>query len=133
MLLAVSRHSAFRYVVTGVISAGVDFGLLYLLHGLLGAPLSISAFVAVALAFILNYVMNRIWSFGSTARVGREVTRYISLACTNWVLTAILVDVLARFGMEYLIAKAITLALTTASNYLLYRVWVFADRRPREG
>ncbi len=126
---AVSRHSAFRYVVTGVVSAAADFGLLFALHGWLRAPLPVATFVAVALAFLLNYAMNRIWSFGSTARVGPEFSRYLILAGTNWVLTAVMVSVFTWAGLYYLLAKAVTLVLTTAYNYLLYRVWVFAGRR----
>jgi putative flippase GtrA len=126
---AVLEHTAFRYVVIGVLSAGVDFGLLYVLHAGLGVPVPVAAFVAVALAFVCNFALNRIWSFRSQAPVVGQFGRYVFLGAVNWVLTAVLVGGLTAFGMHYLVAKVIALVLTTASNYLLYRVWVFADRR----
>jgi putative flippase GtrA len=62
--------------------------------------------------------------FGCPAKGDRQ-----TLGCVNWVLTAILVTVFSWGGLNYLIAKAVALVMTTASNYLLYRVWVFSDRR----
>ncbi|MDG6100852.1 GtrA family protein [Dactylosporangium aurantiacum] len=127
---AVVEHSAFRYVVIGVLSAGIDFGLLYALHGGLGVPVGIAAFIAVTLAFFCNFALNRIWSFRSQAPVVGQFGKYLFLGCVNWVLTAILVTAFTALGLNYLVAKAIALVLTTGSNYLLYRVWVFKDRRP---
>jgi putative flippase GtrA len=123
------EHSAFRYAVIGVLSAAADFGLLYGLHGMLGVPVPVAAFVAVALAFLINFLLNRVWSFRSKAPVVGQFARYLTLGCVNWVLTAILVTVFSWGGLNYLIAKAVALVMTTASNYLLYRVWVFSDRR----
>ncbi|MER7001473.1 GtrA family protein [Dactylosporangium sp. NPDC000555] len=126
---AAMRHSAVRYVITGVVSAAADFGLLYLLHEWLGLPVSVAAFIAVSTAFFLNFALNRVWSFRSTAPVAGQISRYFLLACVNWVLTTIMVGLFTWAGFYYLIAKAIALVVTTASNYLLYRLWVFADRR----
>jgi putative flippase GtrA len=122
-------HSAVRYVIIGVVSAAADFGLLYALHGWLGLPVPIAAFISVATAFVLNFMLNRVWSFRSTAPVAGQFSRYVLLGCFNWVLTAVLVTLFTRMGLYYLVAKAIALVLSTASNYLVYRVWVFADRQ----
>lgn len=122
------RHTAVRYVIAGVVSAAADFGLLYLLRGWLGLPVMAAAFIAVSTAFLLNFALNRAWSFRSTAPVAGQISRYFALACVNWVLTAIMVGLFTWAGLYYLIAKAITLVLSTAGNYLLYRTWVFADR-----
>ncbi|MET7420450.1 GtrA family protein [Dactylosporangium sp. NPDC005555] len=127
---AVVEHSAFRYLVIGVLSAAADFGLLYGLHGGLGVPVGIAAFIAVTLAFFCNFALNRIWSFRSQAPVVGQFGKYFFLGCVNWVLTAILVTAFTAMGLNYLIAKAIALVLTTGSNYMLYRLWVFKDRRP---
>lgn len=127
---AIVDHTAFRYVVIGVLSAAADFGLLYGLHGGLGVPVPIASFVSVALAFVLNFALNRIWSFRSQAPVVGQFGKYLFLGCVNWVLTAILVTAFTALGLNYLIAKAIALVLTTGSNYMLYRLWVFKDRRP---
>jgi putative flippase GtrA len=124
-------HSAVRYVIIGVLSAAADFGLLYALHGWLRVPVSVASFISVAIAFVFNFALNRVWSFRSRAPVAGQLTRYVVLGCVNWVLTAILVTLFTRLGLYYLVAKAVALVLTTLSNYLLYRMWVFADRRQR--
>jgi putative flippase GtrA len=129
-VVAVVEHSAFRYVVIGGLSAAADFGLLYALHDRLGVPVGIAAFIAVTLAFVFNFALNRIWSFRSQAPVVGQFGKYLFLGCVNWVLTAILVTLFTALGLNYLVAKAIALVLTTGSNYMLYRLWVFKDRRP---
>jgi putative flippase GtrA len=124
-----ARHSAVRYLIIGGLSAAADFGLLVLLHGWLGVWLPLATLVAVVTAFLLNFALNRVWSFGSTAPIVRQFSRYLILGCGNWTFTVIGVAALSWLGLEYLVAKTVTLVLATTVNYLAYRVWVFADHR----
>src|SRR2546430_2271136 len=124
---AVLRHSAFRYLVIGGVSAAADFGLLFALHGWLRLWLPAATLIAVVTAFVLNFMLNRVWSFGSTAPIVRQFSRYFLLGCGNWLLTVGMVAALNWFGLNYLVAKTGTLVLASRINYLAYRLWVFDD------
>ncbi len=122
-----ARHSAVRYLIIGGLCAGADFALLFLLHSLLRVWLPLATLIAVVTAFFLNFALNRVWSFGSEAPIIRQFSRYFLLGCGNWTFTVLGVAGLSWLGVNYLIAKTITLALATTANYLAYRLWVFND------
>jgi putative flippase GtrA len=124
---AVLRHSAFRYLFIGVTSVAFDAGLLYALHTWLRVWLPLATFTAVASAFVLNFALNRVWSFGSRGPVGRQFVKYLLLSCVNWVFTVAVVQALAAAGVYYMIGKLIALAMTTVGNYIAYRRWIFSD------
>ncbi|MEF2527550.1 MULTISPECIES: GtrA family protein [Streptomyces] len=118
-------HSAVRFLVAGVSSATVDMGVLFLLHGLLHLPLAPSTFTAVLAGFVTNFLMNRIWAFGSSSAVGKQSLRYITMAVGNWVGTVLLVGGLVKLGLFYLLARALVLVVLSVVNYLGYKHWVF--------
>lgn len=119
------EHSLVRFLLIGGASAALDTGVLYLLHGVLGIALPVATLMAVMVAFVFNFTLNRIWSFGSESPVGRQFGRYLLLAVGNWCLNVALVTGLTALGLHYVVAKIITLAIASAANYVGYRVWVF--------
>ncbi|MGF1426338.1 GtrA family protein [Kitasatospora sp. LaBMicrA B282] len=121
------RHSLSRFLVAGGLSTGIDIGLLYCLHGVLHVQLSVATFIAVLVSFTVNFTLNRAWSFGSAAPVGGQMVRYLVLAGFNWVATVVLVSWLSALGLNYLIAKVLTVAVNSAVNYVLYQRWVFKE------
>jgi putative flippase GtrA len=114
-----------RYLISGVLSFAVDAGLLYVAHGVLGIWLPIATAFAYAVAFGVNFSLNRLWAFGSKAPVGRQLIRYVVLAGLNTVTTILIVTGLAAAGLNYLLAKVVAASLIAAINYVAYRVWVF--------
>lgn len=118
-------HSLPRYLLIGGLSFAVDFGVLFVAHGLLSIWLPLATVVAYLVAFAVNFGLNRIWAFGSDAPVGRQLARYITLVAVNTVPTVGLVTGLAALGLQYLAAKVIATAVLTVLNYLAYRHWVF--------
>jgi putative flippase GtrA len=126
-LAAVLRHSLPRYLLVGGISAGVDIGLLYVLHARLDVRLGLATFIAVATSFVVNFSLNRVWSFGSSAPVGGQAVRYLILAAFNWVLTVVLeLAFTGHLGLNFIVAKIAILVINAVINYAGYRWWVFA-------
>lgn len=111
--------------MAGGISAVVDIALLYVLHGLLNVQLTLATFLAVLAAFVMNFILNREWSFESGSPMGGQFIRYLVLAGMNWISTVVLVSALASLGFHYLLARVLTLAVNAAVNYVAYRGWVF--------
>ena len=120
------EHSLFRYLVIGVLSFAADAGTLYLTHGVFHIWLPLATTIAYALAFVVNFGLNRAWAFESSSPVGRQLTRYIGLVLVNYLLTLAIVTGLAALGVAYLLAKVIATGVTVALNYVAYRTWVFS-------
>jgi hypothetical protein len=79
----------------------------------------------VLAGFVTNFLMNRIWAFGSSSAVGKQSLRYITMAVGNWVGTVLLVGGLVKLGLFYLLARALVLVVLSVVNYLGYKHWVF--------
>lgn len=122
------QSSLVRFVAAGVTSTTVDMAVLYLLHGVFHVQLTVSTFAAVLAGFVTNFLLNRIWAFESTSPVGGQTARYLVMAVGNWLATVLLVDGLVKSGVFYLLARAVTLVLLSAVNFLGYKHWVF--RKP---
>lgn len=120
-----------RFVLVGGVSAAIDTGLLWLLHGVLGVWLPVATFAGVSTAFVVNFLLNRWWVFGSASPAGGQLVRYLMLAAVNWGLTVLGVSTLAAAGTNYLVARLSVLAVLTVLNFIGYRTWVFRDRDPR--
>ncbi|MEV4755036.1 GtrA family protein [Micromonospora sp. NPDC049559] len=118
-----------RFLLVGGLSAAVDTGLLWLLHGGFGVPVPVATLVGVVTSFVVNFLLNRGWVFAATGSTRGQLVRYLLLAALNWVLTVLSVSALVAVGVYYLVARLAVLVVLTVLNFVGYRVWVF--RTPR--
>jgi putative flippase GtrA len=118
---------AVRFVVFGVISAGVDFGIYeLLLHFGLWADL------AKAISFIFGtitaYVLNRRWTFdskGGAAPAFRFAILYSTTFFVNVGVNAAGLALLPSAGWRVPVAWVIAQAVATVINFVLLRTVVF--------
>jgi putative flippase GtrA len=121
----VSQHSGIRFLIVGGLSAAVDAGSLYVLHGVLDIWLPVATAIAFLVAFGINFGLNRIWTFEATGNARWHLVRYGSLVLVNLALTVLLVQALTWLGLIYLVSKVLTTATLAVSNYFVSRRWVF--------
>lgn len=122
-----------RYLLIGLISVGVDLGLLVLLVDEVGAPLGVSTVLAFGTSVAVNFTLNRLAVAGRGAgRLGRHAARYVVLLTANLLLTLAVVLLADRAGIPYLAAKVVVVAASVGWNFVLFRRWVFADE-PADG
>lgn len=121
----VARHSGVRFAIVGGASLVVDAGSLYVFHGLLGVWLPAATTLAYAVAFVVNFGMNRLWAFGSSSTMGRQLWRYLALVLVNLGVTVWLVQSLTDLGLPYLVAKVVTAVGLAIANYGISRKWIF--------
>jgi putative flippase GtrA len=119
------RSSGFRFLLVGGASVVVDAGLLYVLHGLAGLRLEPATALAFLAGFVVNFALNRQWSFASTGRLRHQLAAYLALVAANLVVTVVLVRALTALGLMYLVAKVFTTAALSVVNYLVSRKWIF--------
>jgi putative flippase GtrA len=115
------------FLVVGALSAGVDVGLLALLHGVLGLRLVVATSAAFWASLAVNFGLNRSWVFAQTraGSVRRHAIRYLAAVGLNYAATLAIVSGLVAAGLGYLVAKLAAIAVLAGGNYLLYRRWIF--------
>jgi putative flippase GtrA len=114
-----------RFLAVGVASFLVDFGLLYVLHGRLHVVLWLAAALAFSLSMVVNFSLNRAFTFGSSGPLHAESARYLLLVLLSLGATVLLVTGFTRLGCPYLVSKALSTALLAVVNFFAYRHWVF--------
>lgn len=124
-LRAACASSLLRYVVVGGLSFGIDAGILVFLREVADAPLLVAASVAFWTALLINFSLNRMWSFAGREDVKISFAKYLTLVGANYVGTLGILAVGTRLGGHYVIIKALATGTTVCWNYLAYRYWVF--------
>lgn len=125
------QRQLFYYLVVGGLTVVVDIGLLALLHESYRVPLDVATTAAFCTAVLLNFLLNRTaMSSGGSQGLTQHALRYGSLVVANYVITLAVVTTAGHVGDRYLVAKVAVVAALTASNFLLYRHWVFTPPRP---
>ncbi|MFI5506337.1 GtrA family protein [Mycobacterium sp. NPDC051804] len=105
---------------------GIDLVLLYLMHGVLQAPVPIAVTVAYACAFALSYVLNRIFNFSSHAPVGPQFAIYVVVVVVNYLAFILGVSsLLTALDVDYRIARLGAGACEAVFMYSMMRWVVF--------
>ena len=120
-----SRSSLIRFVTVGAVSLSTNTAALYVLHGVLGIWLPVAAALSFAVSFVVNFGLNRMWTFDSDGAMFGHLWRYLSLVLLNLGLNALLVPSLTWLGLPYLISQVVTTTSLSMMNYLVSRRWIF--------
>jgi putative flippase GtrA len=125
MVRRLSTHSVVRFVVVGGLSLLTNTAALYALHGVLGMWLPLAAALAFAISFVVNFGLNRMWTFESDGALAGHLWRYLALVLANLALNAALVTGLSAVGVPYLLSQVIVTAMLSAANYVVSQRWIF--------
>jgi putative flippase GtrA len=118
-------HELLRFVAVGLIAFGLDFGLLWVLHAVVGVPLWLSTGAAFLLSFLVTYLLQRVITFRSKSAHGRALIKYTSLVVFNTLATVLIVNLANTFVDSWAFGKIVATSVTTIWNYFLYRFWIF--------
>jgi len=126
-----------RFAITGFINTAIDFGLFNLLVLLSGARSTLAIALintaAVSLAVINSFFMNRSWTFPDHDRSPGQFRRFVIASVIGIAINSVTVSLLSTWSLLSAIApllvlnaaKACGALLSTAWNFLAYRIWVF--------
>ena len=123
---------AIRFVLFGVLSAGVDFGVYQLfLH--IGTWADLAKAISFVCGTVTAYALNRRWTFdseGGAAPATRFALLYTMTFFVNVGVNAAGLRVFAAYSWHVPVAWVIAQAAATVINFVLLRTVVFRDPRP---
>jgi putative flippase GtrA len=127
-----------RYLITGALAFGCDYGLYVLLVTLLieGAskrgsgngviPINI---LCCTCGFLVSFLLNRIWVFKAGGEWKKQLVRYGILFTINMIWTnAVLYLMIDRFLFNVLLAKLFIISMVTIVNFFAFRAVVYITR-----
>ncbi|MBS3760376.1 GtrA family protein [Halodesulfurarchaeum sp.] len=120
-----------RFVVVGVLAAGIQLLLLWLLVDYVRLNYLVGALIAIELTIILQYMINNVWTFKAAKIRGRR-QYFVGLLKTNVVRgTAIPIQLVLLFalvefgGISYLLANAVAILISGAYRFYLDSRWTW--------
>jgi len=74
-----------KFAVVGTIGAVVDFGILYLLHVIVGWPLALSNTISFTCAVLSNFTWNRLWTYPDSRSkpVAAQLLQFFAVSCSR--------------------------------------------------
>ena len=108
-----------KFTIVGLIGLIIDFSVTFLLKEVI----KINKFIANGFGFIIaataNYFLNRVWTFQSqNQHIIKEYSDFIIVSLIGLLInTFILWLILKKFKLNFYVAKAIAIIVTTLWNF----------------
>lgn len=119
-----------RYFIVGCSAVLLDMATLYWLKTIIGLSAVWSIVINQLAMCSYVFLLNKYWVFTSSGAFARQAVRYFSLAAANYLIAIIWMWTFnEQFGFNYLLVRLVNIALSTAWNFLLYRFFVYANKR----
>jgi putative flippase GtrA len=140
-----------KFSVVGTIGTVVDFGTLYLLHGLLGLPIVLSNTCSFSAAVVSNFTWNRYWTYPDSRSkpIRTQLAQFLIVNLAGWgINTGILVllrypcvslvtnlslylpalsEPELTYDVGYNLAKGIATSMVLFWNFFVNRYWTYSD------
>ena len=110
-----------KFCVVGGSGMVVDFGITYLLKELVKVNKYIANSAGFLCAATSNYILNRIWTFGSTdPHVARQYLIFIGISLIGLAINNAAIYVLNdRFRLNFYFAKLLAVGVVTFWNFFM--------------
>jgi putative flippase GtrA len=129
-------QSFIKFLIVGSCAFAVEYGSFYGFYTGLNWRLYIANSISFCLGLLTSFILNRIWTFTHSLPYDKKGTHqlsyYVVLAVINFLLTNLIVEVLARLSVNPLIAKPIAMIVTSLWNYTLFKFFIFNHKKPAD-
>lgn len=116
-----------RFLISGGTAAATEYIAFTLLYtSVIRHALLLSQTVSFLCGFVVSFLLNRLWVFGSVACWMRDLVRYSALAAINLVLSnGMILFLVGPASLVPLAAKLIVMIAVAAWNYVIFSRIIF--------
>ena len=125
------RREFVKYFIVGFSGLFLDMGTLVLFREVFGFAPPVAVIFNQPLVLGYNFTLNKYWSFHSKAIPHKQMVRYAILASWNYFFSWFSMYILFElWGMDYRIARILSITVMVSWNFLLYKYWVYRENKP---
>ena len=119
-----------QFASVGAVGTMAHYGLLVLLVEMLGVNSVAASTAGATLGALVNYVLNRRYTFRSEKRHREALTKFLVIAASGLALNASFMLIFVEtLGLYYLVAQVLSTGLVLVWNFIGNRFWTFSDAR----
>ncbi|MCR4816893.1 MAG: GtrA family protein [Bacteroidales bacterium] len=117
-----------RFCAVGVSGTAIDFGLTWLCKEIFKIPKFISNAIGFVVAATSNYILNRIWTWGSTnEHIGAEYTKFFVVSLIGLGLNTLILYVLhEKMKWNFYLSKVFATGVVMLWNFFANNFFTFA-------
>ncbi|MBP5547402.1 MAG: GtrA family protein [Bacteroidales bacterium] len=117
-----------RFCIVGVSGTIIDFGLTWLCKEKFHIPKFISNAIGFVVAATNNYILNRIWTWGSTSeQIGLEYTKFFIVSLIGLGINTLILYILnEKIKMNFYISKIFATGVVMLWNFFANNFFTFA-------
>ena len=118
-----------RFCVVGVSGTAIDFGLTWLCKEIFKVPKFIANAIGFVVAATSNYILNRIWTWGSTnEQVGIEYVKFFTVSLIGLGLNTLILYIFnEKLKFNFYLSKVIATGVVMLWNFFANNFFTFAS------
>lgn len=131
----VTDKSVQKFLVVGVVSFAIDYGLLLILHDAFSMQLNVATTLAYLTGLVVNFTLNKMWTFNApkgARQSAKQAFQYAILVVFNLLATNVIVSVAESGGIGPELSKPVATAAIMVLNYAVYQRIIFRAKPPVE-
>ena len=120
------RREFAKYFMVGFSGVFLDLGTLILFKEKFHWTPVVAVIVNQALLMTYNFSLNKYWAFRNLEMPHKQIVRYVILGVFNYAFAVGSMYALnSRLGVDYRLARLVTIAVMVSWNFFLYKYWVY--------
>lgn len=116
------------YAGVGAIGTAAQYGVLIAAVNVAGTGPVAGSTAGALTGAIVNYLLNRRFTFRSSAKHSSTLPRFAMAACAGIVVNGLAMKAMTAAGLHYLVAQVIATALVLALTFTINSMWTFRQQ-----
>ncbi len=117
-----------RFCIVGVSGTAIDFGLTWLCKEIFKIPKFIANAIGFVVAATNNYILNRIWTWGSTNdQIGIEYVKFFTVSLIGLGINTLILYIFnEKLKLNFYLSKVIATGVVMLWNFFANNFFTFA-------
>jgi len=115
------------FIVVGILSTIVNYGLVLILHNIIGLNIYFSSFSGYLTGLLFGFILNKFWTFQSSRHFSNEIIKYLFVYLFNFIINLLIIYSLIAIDFADELAALIGIFYTTIANFFGLKKWVFSN------